>query len=49
MSTATYILHIPEEMAYDMPKISQTREFMEQYRRNWKDNVAGFQSRGLKY
>jgi hypothetical protein len=30
MSTATYILHIPEEMTYEMPQISQTREFMEQ-------------------
>ena len=36
MSTASSILHIPEEMTYDMPQISQTREFMEQYRRNYK-------------
>ena len=47
-NTASYSLHFPEEMKYDMPPISQTREFMEQYRRNWKDNGAGFQNRVLK-
>jgi hypothetical protein len=30
ISTESYILHIPEEMTYDMPQISETREFMEQ-------------------
>jgi hypothetical protein len=49
MSTATYILHIPEEMTYEMPQISQIREFMEQYRRNWKDYFAGFQNMVLSY
>ena len=48
MSIASYSLHIPEEMKYDMPQISQTREFMEQYRRNLKDNGTGFQNRVLK-
>jgi len=49
MSTASYILHIPEEITCDMPQISQTREVMEQYRRNWKDNGAEFQNRVPKY
>jgi len=49
MSTASYIFHIPEEMTYDMPQIKQTRKFMEQYRKNWKDNGAGFQNRVLKF
>jgi len=44
MSTASYILHISEEMTYDTPQISQTREFMEQYRRNWKDKVQDFKT-----
>ena len=28
MSTASYSHHIPEEIIYDMPQISKTREFM---------------------
>jgi len=44
MSTASCILHISEEMTYDTPQISQTREFMEQYRRNWKDKVQDFKT-----
>jgi predicted peroxiredoxin len=44
MSTASYILHISEDKTYDMPQISQTREFMEQYRRNWKDKVQDFKA-----
>jgi hypothetical protein len=47
MSTARYILHIPEEMTYDMPQISQITEFVEWYMRNWKDQVTGFQKRML--
>jgi hypothetical protein len=49
MSTVSYIFYIPEEMTYDMPQISQTREFMEQYRRNWKDKGVGFQKSVLNY
>jgi hypothetical protein len=32
-----YILHVAEEMKYDRLQISQVTEFVEQYRRNWKE------------
>jgi hypothetical protein len=47
MSTASYIL--PEEIIYDVPQISQITEFMEQYGRNWKYKVRGFQKRVPNY
>ena len=44
MNTASYTLHISEEMTYEVPQISQRTEFMKQYRINWKDKVQDFKT-----